>query len=336
MKCKLNNWEYELRNGVKVTPDRPIETPDKLCKYYALNENNVNAFLKHQIYASQLDQLNDLFETPYFSKVYDGLTNSQFEKVYKYDNPKSNDFESYLDEMEYNYERLKRSYLHTQTYFSTKHLGIVSLTKNNCHDLMWAHYTNNKGFLVEFNHNRFKDQTSSAHPFGPFPINYLKEWEEANVVETGSGLYWLTKALTKKSIWDYEDEYRYLFVSQEEFLLSGWLSSVQDNEFPKRSRLISYSKEAINKVILGFNFFIEERDNHLAILQNDKTALYTIKNISKQHLLRSLYDDSILVGQIMLDYKSKELKPYRIEIQWLSENQFKVTNLDEDLSKNKL
>ena len=57
-------------------------------------------------------------------------------------------------------------------------LRICSLSNINNNDLMWAHYTNNLGFLLEFNHNNFNKNKF----LGPYPMNYVPTLETIDFI----------------------------------------------------------------------------------------------------------------------------------------------------------
>lgn len=157
MNAKINNWDYQIsysdQNGkkipsLKITPDKEIPKPTTLSKYYALNNNSVLAFVNHQFYVSHPEDLNDLFD---FHLDLIDFSNHEFSHV-----------EMLFTEGQER-EEARKEFQNNKTLFFEKVrnslygiwislFGILCMTEDKSNDLMWAHYTNNRGFLLEFDY----------------------------------------------------------------------------------------------------------------------------------------------------------------------------------------
>jgi hypothetical protein len=65
--------------------------------------------------------------------------------------------------------------------------GIFCMTEDKSNDLMWAHYTNNRGFLLEFDYEQF-----GTNFFGPYPMNYIEQLERIDFsnIDKNLGFLW--------------------------------------------------------------------------------------------------------------------------------------------------
>lgn len=92
----------------------------------------------------------------------------------------------------------------------------------------------------------------------PLPISYLTIEEFSEYVYSDKPFFQLyVNSLLKKREWKYEYEYRFLVHPRvyKTFLTTGRFSNEDHFGYPKESRLQSYPKECVQKIILGFNFF---------------------------------------------------------------------------------
>lgn len=134
-------------------------------------------------------------------------------------------------------------------------IGILCMTKDNDNELMWAHYTNNSGFLLEFNHNNF----SKNNFWGPYPMNYVPSLKTIDFSTIDKNLGFFVASLIKKDSWVYENEFRYFCLPdiKKNFKVTGRYSNSQFG-FDLQERLVSYPNTALNKIILAFNFYKDD------------------------------------------------------------------------------
>ncbi len=312
-KDKYNDWEYELlsENGdIPTINVKPHKKPRSLSKYYSLNENNVLAFLNNEFYVSQPDQLNDLFDSNLNLINFENKTFEDFKEFLNY--AKAN-----IESERIIYNKNPKVYLqkmkHEMYQNCLSNIGILCMTSDKENELMWAHYTNNEGFLIEYDYSMF----NSIYFKGPYPINYTKNLISVDFNKLNY-LLGLTIAFTiKKDIWSYENEYRFLCISKDEkgYKVSGTFDNSKFHSNPQR-RFIDYPKESVKKVILGFAFFKKDIDYQNADYSYRK---YTVKFAGNSATLKILLfnyliENKIPVELMVFDKLTFELKAIPISI----------------------
>lgn len=188
-----NSWTYESASNplyFNVVPNKKLKIPENLCKYYTLNNNSIDALRNNYLYGSHPFQLNDLFDCNpdliNFKKItldhYTALLQGNSKDIMKevYENGKKN-----------NHSKFK-SLFHSLVF---QKLGIISLTTDNLSLPMWALYTNNKGYLINYNVEELKKENYFQ---GPFPINYTSELKKIDFVEPYLSVLYQTNI--KKSV----------------------------------------------------------------------------------------------------------------------------------------
>jgi len=321
-KIIINSWEYEIIYNnydlpkliVKPDPSKNILAPTTLSKYYSLNHNNINAFFNNSFYVAQPDNFNDLFDFNLFAIDFSSFDFEDIERMFPaYNKQKALDL----------FNKDPKEHLNSIKELAYKKwiekFGILCLTESINNYLMWAHYSDNAGFLVEFDYSKFPPNS-----LGPFPINYVLKKHKLNLRKINVLLGFFMESLTKKQIWDYENEYRFFFYPPNKksvFQVTGRFSNDEFN-FEKQERFISYPKEAIVKVILGFNFFgnaLErlEEYQYRVNLQDNKSSM-------KIYLLNKLIKDEVTVELIGQNMDKYELIPIPIKITPINGTVFEI------------
>ena len=218
---RKTKYKYKLNNSGRFPmiefDSIKEEEPEFICKYYSMNERNVSALLSNRLFVSSPDQLNDIFDTlflrievhPSQFEIYKSLTESVGLKI---------DKEQFINSLQY-----RIMFRNTLFAIWNSSIGIFSTTDDPLNDLMWAHYTENEGFLVQFDYKRFPDN------FGkPIPISYLNNEEFQTTKSNNLFEELFINALLKKKIWNYENEYRFLVspIKLNYFLTTGRFSNV--------------------------------------------------------------------------------------------------------------
>lgn len=275
-----NNRLYKDVDGhLEITHSngRHFRTPEILYKYYALNNNSVEAFTNHYLYAAHPLKLNDRFDcSPYLVSFEDF---DEELKLLKEINPETkttiedlalDDFGGYNSEIaEYFYEKI----------------GIISLAKEMNNTLMWSHYAKNDGFCVGFYVEQLPSQWT-----GPYPIDYSKHRESAIISLNQLSLLPLLLCYQKNSKWKYEKEYRCLVDIEQ--------NGVRECEYPV---------DAIAEVYLGSSFFKRNEDKSdedgnfkVSISQDDenyrlrtKVLDFICKNHTQTFVDLTLYIDDV-------------------------------------------
>jgi hypothetical protein len=317
---KINNIEYEISYSDLKIPKIKItqEIPKTLSKYYALNNNNINAFLNRQFYVSQPENLNDLFDS--FIELID-ISNIKFETWKVLLKNDTEEEQQNLASFQNNKTEFLNGIRNALYLLWHSNFGILCMTNNKYNDLMWAHYTNNSGFLIEFDITKFNNNIFT----GPYPINYLPKLETIDFNKSDKNLAFMVVGLMKKEIWKYENEYRFFCRPdiKNNLKFTGNLTNT-DKGFDLQDRLISYPSESIKKVILAFNFFKgekikyqEENIQEVSLIGNDCTL--------KMCLLNNIISEKIIVELCEIDKKDFSYKSVPIEIVHKEGTTYKIT-----------
>lgn len=150
IKWPLENYQYELKFSLEriglylhnvYENDIKLETPDKLYKFYGVDNHNLEALKASYLYFSNPRGFNDPF---------DCLTNRE-----KYILRGGKGIKKHRD-----------------------NLGVCCFSTSNKNPLMWGHYTNQyKGFCIKYNNkNLLKDNHIPVKTF----VSYLKDYKPRN------------------------------------------------------------------------------------------------------------------------------------------------------------
>lgn len=313
----MRNRVYQYRLGQsnqypKIEFDSDEWTiPSFVCKYYSINERNIAALLGQKLFVSSPDQLNDLFDTLFLRIGVDPTHAS----IYK-------DLIENVG-LEFNTTEFKTSTSYREKLRNTlfaiwnSKIGILSTTDKPFDDLMWAHYTNNEGFQVQFDHTFFPEN------FGkPIPVSYLRNDEFAQTNYDNIALELFINSLLKKELWRYESEFRFIVFPRSEntFYTGGRFSNEYYSDYTKESRLQRYPIECIRKVLLGFNFF---RD---LLISNTEISFGRPGGLLKKDLIDFLYQNKIDVELLSIDHHRMELVPRKFELAKETELEYKIRN----------
>ena len=133
--------------------DSDAEIPKSVFKFYSLKDCHVKAFLNHYLYLSHPSQLNDDMDACRDLLYVNDLTQETYEQLVAQICLKAPHFRtsglSYESDSKDEYRALRESLYNVCFDFS----GIISFTdskKSFFNGTMWAHYTGEKGFAIEF------------------------------------------------------------------------------------------------------------------------------------------------------------------------------------------
>lgn len=190
-----------------------IVKPKVLFKYYGLNKYSVDSIKKKYHFFSHPYLLNDLYD----SRIETLISFEKFiKKIWK---QKGKEIQK--DQLKIEIGKFKKNY---EEYYQTR--GTFSLSEDYQNDLMWAHYTSENGFCVEYDIPKLLnslDNKDDSEKEMIFPVNYKKEIIKIDVdnhlhcsenkqgkVEYNLGLLLLYCYSIKESSWSYEKEWRIL------------------------------------------------------------------------------------------------------------------------------
>lgn len=294
---------------LQIKQNSDFNLPNYLYKYYSLNEKNVGAVISRKIYVSSPHQLNDLFDSLFLRINYNVSKKEEYKFFVE---AVGLEFDNHQFENSEEYRKKLRN-----TFFAVWNsvTGIISTTDNSLNDLMWAHYTNNEGFVIELDYKKFPKNFGS-----PVPISYLhnNEFSEKNNYNLLEELF--NNTLSKKHIWHYENEYRLIVSSKthSHFLTDGPFSNVEYQEYEKDNRLQEYPAECVNKIILGFNFFKP------LIIGYDKYDFNKPEGLIRKALIDWSMKNNIELEIIIIDHSQMQLKSSKFQLIMKNELEFEL------------
>lgn len=207
---KYGDWTYKLENGNHQVESLK-EIPKSVFKYYSNNDNSIDAILNQYLFCSHPYHLNDSMDCSNLLWDFSTLTEPLFHKFYEQYELK--------DEFDVNYEKEKKGgFIQIKALFYnliTNHAGIISLTTEPLHTLMWAHYSSEKGFMIELDWKIIKDNLKNKNPklnnYVFFPIQYVDNLESIDFFSANfksADVPFLYSVGVKRKDWRYENEWR--------------------------------------------------------------------------------------------------------------------------------
>ena len=261
--------------------------PPRVFKFYSLNNNSIDAFLNHYLFLSHPYHLNDLMDTYGYAidtrnitpEIYNKLKNQIINHTPLMVN--GVDFSKLDFEIDRGCEVLRKAI--SDSYFCFG--GIVSLSSiNRFNELMWSHYTNETGFMIEFDtlallrSIKFHKLNNHFKTLDIRPINYKPNPTGVSCVQHPDIEYInITNATQKKDDWTYENEWRIIATSYN-FLGLPKSLAVQDEKYLDVSkRRLYYDPSSIKRIFLGKKFF-EIHNVEKVIPIGDHYRQYIIQN----------------------------------------------------------
>lgn len=277
-------------------------------KYYALNENSVDALTNLYAYATHPCQLNDPLDCADELIDFDDLDCARILSGEMYSDIKAS-YNKERDILEFE----KAAY---RTYLYLK-MGIFCLTKSWDNISMWSAYTNHTGFCLEFDVFSFP-----FNCWGPFPINYQRELSSFSLKEATLPIATLVQTNVKLNCWEHEQEWRILIQGPEEFYMEpfGERATLFKNAFPDyHNRKFKYPLRSLKSVCLGNNFF-----NGVHCVITDYEFEYVAYNKLQNKVLSFLACTKVPVFQLVCNGLHVEKLP--IEITQIRKNAYIINN----------
>lgn len=313
---------YELINKHKKN------VPEFLYKYYDLKSYNIGALRSGYLFASHPDSLNDKYDCSTELIDFSDLS------INTYLGFLVNDLRIYTEEQVKELFYSDKKWVLERTAADLNNLrlflkiGIISLTENPTHTLMWAYYSNNRGFSIKIDPSFLIDK-GDIRILGCVPINYIEKLHKINLEKYGAELTILYQSSTKDKIWQKENEWRYILFNKK--------GMYHPEYFPKdiKSRFYYYDKRALKEITLGYNFFdlkeidFRARTNEYDLVNfNKKKKKSEIK--SKRKILNFIINNDIPCSQIFKSRNGYELSCKKIKIEKISSNKFRIYNKIEE------
>lgn len=275
---KLKRITLELDENEQLYIDlKDNYLPLELYKYYEINDNSVNSFENTSIYISHPNQLNDTMEGNL--KLWDFCN---LFKMMKEDGREFNELKEKNNFCNEYYEK----------YFEYR--GVFCLTKKYQNNLFWPHYTNERGFCIEFDsdimiksitENNVHIESKYVYPISYENLNKIDLLEHCSYKISGvyrefnSNIPSMYTIAIKDKLWEYEDEWRIIAKSNV---------PLKDKSFRK----LKYDAKSISRIFLAEKFFSEDR--FICSNEYSKVKKFTFKKEHYEYKNLLVFIDEIL------------------------------------------
>ncbi|WP_452231670.1 DUF2971 domain-containing protein [Lacinutrix sp. MEBiC02595] len=325
---KYGDWIYKLEdNNHKVEFLKKL--PDSVYKYYNNNENSKDALLNQYLFCSHPFHLNDSMDSSDLLWDFSKITKKIFKSFFDYykNNPFIQEEVSFEDDEKNSFNYIKSSFWKIVTDKS----GIISLSENPLHTLMWSHYATEKGYMIEFDRQklieRFKKNNPDMRNYVFMPIQYVNKLEKINFFSENfktPDIPFLYSINIKKNDWEYENEWRFVCYSESYGVPNSILTHEKDH-IGLLDRKFYYDKGIIKSFTLGKYFF-----NGSNIIDFKYPDTYTLKNDSDiefvNYIFNNLNDNLYLSNELETD---KKFSRNRLKIKLIkhNENEFQIVKI---------
>ncbi|MFZ1609945.1 MAG: DUF2971 domain-containing protein [Chitinophagales bacterium] len=327
--AQVFNDEFELKNKTykidfsnfhpRIIVDDPQKVPNTLYKYVDVNgKHSISNLINYNLYCSEPDSFNDVFDTLYALIHPDAysIELKGFERLLRII---FNDKSTLINEEKYKHkekfaERCRDTIFNWWVSFN----GIVCLTDSPESDLMWAHYTNNEGFALEFITENLPPSFSNPIPIYYENLDKILRLDKKNVL-----LEIYVRSLCKKTIWEYENEYRcFNYPNNQDYLNNYGLFTNQKYPGYKQERITKYAKKSLKSITLGFSFFKnlihENFSDGYTIIYNEKSN----KNIVQ--VTEFIIEEKLPCYLIFINPKKTILERRLIKIEKIDVNMLRI------------
>lgn len=275
---KENDKMYKYKDFIytanKIIAPKKIIEPKRLFKYYGCEDYHYKSFMESYLYTSHPYNFNDSIDGSSLLLNFKNITKEKYDKLWdevKWEDEEKDSENYYVDKLK-DFEHIRQRYY----IFKTKRIGLVSLTSSPLNILMWAHYSSEKGFAIELDTQKLKDNIKSCNNdierFSLTPIQYVKKLEAIDVsakdfYQTDIPLSYISNI--KRDVWKYENEWRLrIYKEAMEVPIKDFFPTLKNIEGKKR--FIHYPKDAIKAVFLGKYF---ANGNNCKAIDNKKIVL---------------------------------------------------------------
>lgn len=321
----FGGFTYELDENGNYNVNSPYEEPTSLFKYYPNNEYSKDAINNQYLFCSHPYHLNDSMDSSNLLWDFSNIT----EEIY-------NSFYSRYDI----YEKIGFSQDEAQGFKSiSQHLlditsnntGIISLTTEPLHTLMWAHYASEKGYMIELDYKEIKDNLTRLNPtlknYVFFPIQYVENLEKINLFQRGftsPDVPFLYSVGIKRKDWTYENEWRFMPFA-DNYGIPHSIIKPQEDTIGDIDRKLYYPKNAIKSITLGKHFFNGE--NVLEIIDSNTFKLK--QDLEFINFIFENFNEKIyLCGEFEND-KTFKRSAEKIELNKINDDTFRIIPLGE-------
>lgn len=243
----------EFGKSVQIKFDKEI--PKSLYKYYSPSSHNFSSIAKSEFYCSHPFQFNDLTDCTPYSYDFSDINFEDFKKIYLSTNEIS------VAEVRKMYNQDKTNgFKEYRTLFYmllTQHLGILCLSENKMHNLMWGYYASDSGFKIKFKTKQLIESINTINQQNIlfYPINYIDHKLHVDIIKYKNYLSILIDISTKVKHWNHEKEWRIVMFKNDMDVPNSLIAPNLVDHIGKDNRLIQYCPEAVEEIVFGMNFF---------------------------------------------------------------------------------
>lgn len=298
--------------GYSILPNKKTERSTSFCKYYALNDNSVDALVNMYVYATHPNQFNDSFDC-----------NENLIKFETWEDAETLLYPFAMSNLHEYFNRLEEALLFCRKIYKCilyKKLGLVSLTPRYDNYQMWALYAGNSGFCIEYDVEKFVFQN-----FGPFPMNYTERISSSIPIGIyGGHIAMLIQSNVKNKWWEYEDEWR-LYIPNpvgQDMRHFGNKDEINNFNFgDEHNRKFYYPTDALKNIILGPKFFSRLTSNEISSNEMDVVCIPNVDSleyrvldflarmpISAKYAVLSGFSDCIFVPLRIIKYAENKFR----------------------------
>lgn len=274
---KYGDWNYILDKYNNHKVEHPLPQPNSLYKYYSNTEFNRQAVVNTYLFCSHPYHLNDPMDFSSLLWDFSEMTEERYNSFFEHHDLPT--IISFTDDKANNFNYVKTKFWEIRTEKS----GIISLSGSDLNTLMWAHYSTENGFVIEFNTqkliNRIIRNNKEVRNYVFMPIQYVKiivtidffskEFHSADIPY----LYALN---IKKNDWEYENEWRLVCYSKS-FGIPFKFKIPETGKVGEIPREIYYDKDTVSSIVLGQHFLcgknvIEIKGNDTYVIDGNYSA----------------------------------------------------------------
>lgn len=331
------NFKYILdeNNNHIVETEPKMENPESIFKYYAFSKNSIDALKNGYFYATHPFLFNDSIDSSELILDFKNLSFDRFVGFYKrFLTPQ--EFAKYDYAKLYDEDKVKNFYEMRNFFYTTfsRNLGLISLTTQPFNILMWSHYTDEKGFVVELQTKEFLEDLKKNNPdlnnYCFRPVQYVKDIEFIDMFSENFStpdVPFLYMTTVKREEWKYENEWRLSVYKNNMGIPFSTLYPGSQNYEGTNERKLFYNKNIIKSISLGKHFF---NGKNCSKINNDTS--FEISDTIFLDLVNFLYenhnDKLLMSGEYEFETKLKRSLG-RIQLEKINNNTFKIIDTEE-------
>jgi len=318
--------------------------PVSLYKYYPNNDYSKDAFIKNYFFLSHPYHLNDSLDSSEqlldcsrlslsdfisfnHELVKDGTEDTVLVERFKEDS--SSDFSFFRQVL--------------WRYYSSQY-GILSLTDTPLNVLMWSHYSQETGFMIELDRELFienelkipcpNSKNKWLKNFAFAPVNYTEKLEPIpiflNPKQKSPAVSFMYLTNVKRECWKYESEWRLIcFVEKpDRFDIPFSLKELNPDIKGNIERKLYFSSEIIKSIVLGESFLNSKNVLEELDCDDPDSKIFKMKSGSDQDFIEHLlckYSDKIYLSVTHLINGVLERGAVKLQIKKIECGTYKFT-----------